>query len=102
MNNPLRPILAGLERQIAVLERQAQARSNLAEKIREALPSPEKDHITSAAYDKGDLVLAADSAAWCARLRYCEEELRRSFAASGEISFTKLRLRVSKSVNKDE
>lgn len=99
MSNPLKPILAGLDGTLARIERQAQARSSLLIKVQAALPAPENEHVVSAAYEKGALILAADSAAWCARLRYCQEALQTGLADRGETPFTKLRVRVGRLPN---
>lgn len=94
MDNPLKPILAGLEAKLGAFEQRARARQTLLEKVRAALPAPENEHVISAAYEKDQLVIAADTAVWCDRLRYCQDTLLAGLAATGERSVTKLKVRV--------
>jgi hypothetical protein len=93
----LQPILSGLGSRIAELEQRAQKTIELAEKVRAALPEPEKLHVVSASYRADTLVVLMDSAAWCPRVRYAELELRDRLVAAGEMQFTKLRVRVGRS-----
>jgi len=92
----LQPILAGLGSRIAALEQRAQKTIELAEKVRAALPEPEKLHVVSASYRTDTLVVLMDSAAWCPQVRYAEAELRERLVAAGETRFTKLRVRVGR------
>lgn len=94
--NSLKPITAGLSPRFANLERRAQATMELAERVRAALPAPEKDHVTSASYRAETLVVLADSAAWAARIRYTQQELLRQLQATGETRFTKLKVKVGR------
>ena len=56
----MKPLTAGLSPRFANLERRAQATIELAERVRAALPAPEKDHVTSASYRSETLVVLAD------------------------------------------
>ena len=61
---------------ISRLRAEATARRELADKVREALPKPERDHVVGAHFDDdGQLVIGVDAAAWAARLRYSTPEL---------------------------
>jgi hypothetical protein len=93
----LQPILSGLGSRLAALEQRAQKTIELAEKVRAALPPPEKLHVVSASYRADTLVILMDSAAWCPQVRYAEAELREKLVAAGETQFTQLRVRVGRS-----
>jgi hypothetical protein len=94
----LQPILSGLGSRIAALEQRAQKTIELAEKVRAALHEPEKLHVVSASYRTDTLIVLMDSAVWCPQVRYAEAELRERLVAAGETQFTKLRVRVGRSV----
>lgn len=96
MDNPLKPILAGLGPQLADLERSAKERSTLLTGVKALLPPAEAQHVVAVSYRDSVLTIVSDSAAWCARLRYCESTLRRDWLATSAISFTKLRFTVGK------
>jgi len=56
---------------IAGLEREARRRRELADEVRARLPEDEAAHVVGAHVDAdGALVVAVDSAAWAARLRF--------------------------------
>jgi hypothetical protein len=92
----MKPLTAGLSPRFANLERRAQATIELAERVRAALPAPEKDHVTSASYRAETLVVLADSAAWATRIRYSQQELLTQLQAAGETRFTKLKVKVGR------
>ncbi|HEY4369688.1 MAG TPA: DciA family protein [Steroidobacteraceae bacterium] len=92
----MKPLHAGLGPLIKDLERRAQATLDLAAKVRQALPGPEKDHVVGA-NDRGDtLVVLADSAAWGSHIRYAQQELLLRLQAAGETQFTKVRVKVGR------
>ena len=67
---------------------------SLRDRVRSALPDPDKTHLISASYRLETLVLTVDSAAWANRLRYEEAALRDALVTKGEKPFTKLKVRV--------
>ena len=92
----MKPLHAALGPLLKDLERRAQATVDLAVKVREALPGPEKDHVVAASFRGATLVVIADSAAWGSHIRYAQQELLQRLAAAGETQFTKLRVRVGR------
>jgi hypothetical protein len=96
MSDALRPLSAGLGPQIAALEQQAKAALGLLDRVRQALPEPDKTHVLSASYHDDVLVVTTDSAAWCAHLRYQENALRERLVTLGEKRFTVLKVRVGR------
>jgi hypothetical protein len=55
------------------LQSEARRRQALAAEVRSALPAEEARHVVGAELDvEGRLVIAVDSAAWAARLRFAE------------------------------
>jgi hypothetical protein len=90
------PLSAGLGPQIAALEQQAKAALGLLNRVRQALPEPDKTHVLSASYHEDTLVVTADSAAWCTHLRYQENALRERLVTLGEKPFTVLKVRVGR------
>ncbi len=58
------------------LAAEARRRSELADRIRTVLPPEDAEHLVSAGInDAGELVIAMDSPAWAARVRYYAERL---------------------------
>jgi len=96
MSDGLRPLSAGFGASIDALENAAKAALSLTDKVRAALPEPEKNHVVSAGYHEETLVIAADSAAWTTRIRYLEESLRKHWQTLGEKPFTNLKVRVGR------
>ena len=92
----MKPLTEGLGPLFADLERRVQARVELAELVRAALPGPEKDHVVSVSYRDSTLVVLADSAAWCPHIRYAQQTLLERLNAAGETRFTKLKVRVGR------
>ena len=92
----LRPLSAGFGPQIAALEQQAKAALGLVDRVRQALPEPDKTHVLSASYHEDTLVVTTDSAAWCAHLRYQENALRERLVTLGEKPFTVFKVRVGR------
>ena len=50
-------------------------------RVRGALPTPDSEHVIAVSVDEHELVVTVDSAAWAARLRFSESDIR---AAVGE------------------
>jgi hypothetical protein len=96
MSQALKPLSSGLGPRIEALQEQAKTALALTDRVRNALPEPEKNHLISAGYTDGTLTIATDSAAWCTRIRYLEESLRERLAALGEKPFTILKVRVGR------
>ncbi len=58
------------------LASEARRRAELADRIRTVLPPEDAEHLVSAGInDAGELVIAMDSPAWAARVRYYAERL---------------------------
>jgi len=96
MSDKLRAFSDGLGPRIAALEARAKAVLALSDKVRLALPGPEKNHVLSASYREDTLIISTDSAAWCGHIRYQENTLRERLIAAGEKSFTVLKVRVGR------
>jgi hypothetical protein len=80
----------------ADLERRVQATVDLTAQVRTALQGAEKDHVVSVSCRHDTLVVLADSAAWCPRIRYAQQQVLDALRASGETRFTKLKVRVGR------
>jgi hypothetical protein len=78
------------------LERRVQSTVDLAAQVRTALQGPEKDHVVSVTCRDETLVVLADSAAWCPRIRYAQQHLLDALHAAGETRFTKLKVKVGR------
>ncbi len=92
----LKPIGAHLGALFQNLERRVQAHVDLAERVRQALPAPEKDHVVSASYRDDTLVVSTDSAAWASHIRYAQTQLLTALNSAGETQFTKMKVRVGR------
>jgi hypothetical protein len=96
MADRFKPLTDGLGPLFADLERRVQATVDLAERVRAALPDPEKGHVISASYRDDTLVVIADSAAWASHIRYAQAQLLEQLRAQGETQFTKVRVKVGR------
>ena len=96
MSERFKPLSETVGTLFAQIEQRVQAHVELAEKIRAALPGPEKDHVVSASYRGDTLVVLADSAAWCPQIRYAQAQLLELLNRSGETKVTKLKVRVGR------
>lgn len=99
MENPLKPILTGLDTELAKLARFAGERASLLSKVKTLLPPTEAAHVVSVSIDADTMVVTADSAVWCSRLRYHEDTMRQAWVKADWAPFTKLRFNVGKSPN---
>jgi len=99
MSERFKPLSEAVGPLFAQLEERVQSHVELAEKIRAALPGPEKDHVVSASYRNDTLVVLADSAAWCPQIRYAQGQLLEMVRSSGENKVTKLKVRVGRRAN---
>ncbi len=96
MKNPLQPILINQTGVLSALERRAGQVLTLTGKVKQALPSPERDHVIAAVFHDDTLVITADSAAWTAQIRFAIDDLRKHLADSGEKTFVNLKVRVGR------
>jgi hypothetical protein len=80
----------------ADLERRVQKTIDLTEQVRTALQGPEKEHVVSVTCRDETLVVLADSAAWCPRIRYAQQQVLDALRATGETRFTKLKVKVGR------
>ena len=80
----------------ADLERRVQKTIDLTALVRTALQGPEKDHVVSVTCRQETLVVLADSAAWCPRIRYAQQQVLDALRATGETRFTKLKVKVGR------
>ncbi len=100
MSDRFKPISEGLGPVLEALERRAQATVDLAARVRNALTGPEKDHVLSATYKDGTLIVLADSAAWATHIRYAQRELLARLHAAGETQFTKVKVKVGREASR--
>jgi hypothetical protein len=80
------------------LERRVQTTLDLTAQVRTALQGAEKDHVVSVSCRDDTLVVMADSAAWCPRIRYAQQRVLDALRASGETRFTKLKVKVGRRI----
>ena len=99
MSERFKPLSEGLGSLFADLERRSETAVQLTAKVRAALSGPEKDHVISAVYRDGTLIVVADSAAWCPQIRYAQRQLFERLQAAGETPVTKLKVRVGRLTN---
>jgi hypothetical protein len=95
MSEHFKPLAAGLGSLFKQLEKRVHGNLMLADRVRAALPGPEKDHVVSATYREDTLIVLADSAAWCTHIRYGQAQLLERLCAAGETRFTKLKVKVA-------
>ena len=81
---------------LADMERRVQSTVDLTMQVRTALQGAEKDHVVSVSCRDETLVVMADSAAWCPRIRYAQQQVLDALRASGETRFTKLKVKVGR------
>jgi hypothetical protein len=93
-SSTFKPFLADLGGTLANLEQRAREVMSLTDKVRRALPDPERQHVLAAAYHEDALVITTDSAAWTAQIRFGQGELRERLVAAGEKTFIHLKVRV--------
>ena len=80
----------------ADLERRVQTTVDLTAQVRTALQGAEKDHVISVTCRDETLVVLADAAAWCPRIRYAQQRVLEALRAGGETRFTKLKVKVGR------
>lgn len=96
MSDRFKHVAADLGPLFADLERRVQSTIDLTVQVRTALQGAEKDHVVSVTCRDDTLVVLADSAAWCPRIRYAQQRVLDALHASGETRFTKLKVRVGR------
>jgi hypothetical protein len=96
MSDRFKHVADSLGPMFADLERRLQTTIDLTARVRTALQGPEKDHVVSVSCRDETLVILADSAAWCPRIRYAQHQLLDALHAAGETRFTKLKVRVGR------
>ena len=96
MSDRFKHVAEYLGRLFSDLERRLQSTVDLTVQVRTALQGAEKDHIVSVTCRDDTLVVLADSAAWCPRIRYAQQQVLDALRASGETRFTKLKVKVGR------
>ena len=96
MSDRFKHVAEDLGRLFSDLERRLQSTVDLTVQVRTALQGAEKDHIVSVTCRDDTLVVLADSAAWCPRIRYAQQQVLDALHASGETRFTKLKVKVGR------
>jgi hypothetical protein len=96
MSDRFKHVAEDLGPMFADLERRVQSTLDLTAQVRTALQGAEKDHIVSVTCQDETLIVLADSAAWCPRVRYAQQRVLDALRASGETRFTKLKVRVGR------
>ncbi len=76
------------------ISQRARAAVALREQVRTALPPRLAAHITGATQRRQELVLAVDSPAYCARLRFESPRLRAALAQATGLEFARISVRV--------
>ena len=84
----------GIGGAFADLERRAREVLDLTAKVRLLVAEEEKEHVLSATYVEGTLVIVTDSAVWATRLHYDQQRLLEELHRSGETQAARLRVRV--------
>ena len=96
MSDRFKHVAADLGALFTDLERRVQATVDLTAQVRTALQGAEKDHVVSVSCREETLVVLADSAAWCPRIRYAQQQVLEALRAAGETRFTKLKVKVGR------
>ena len=96
MSDRFKHVAEDLGALLSDLERRVQSTVDLTAQVRTALQGAEKDHIVSVTCRDDTLVVLADSAAWCPRIRYAQQQVLDALRASGETRFTKLKVKVGR------
>jgi hypothetical protein len=96
MPDRLKPLFGGPGGALEQLAKRAAAVDALTALVRQALPSPLGEHVTSSTRHGADLVVTVDSAAWAARARYAGPALRTRLAEAGQPVEGKVRVRVGR------
>lgn len=92
---PLAKLLRPKDRHLGALVERGRLLTRLTESIRACLPVPCSEHCRVANFHDGQLVLAADSPAWSARLRFHAPELTRLLKRQHGLGVRQVRVMVS-------
>src|ERR1044072_6742589 len=96
MSDRFKHVAADLGSLFTDLDRCVQSTADLTAQVRTALQGAEKDHVVSVTCREDTLVVLADSAAWCPRIRYAQQHVLDALRAGGETRFTKLKVKVGR------
>ena len=95
---PLSKLLRPKDRHLNALVERGRLLIRLTESIRACLPLPCAEHCRVANCDDGQLVIAADSPAWSARLRFHAPELTRQLKHQYGLEIRRVRVVVSPAI----
>lgn len=79
---------------LAEVVRRANTLAAITEKLKSVLPESLKPHLVSVNLRTDTLILIVDAAAWAARLRYLESEIRSHLAKDQGIGIKKIEIKV--------
>jgi hypothetical protein len=100
MSERFKPLSETIGTLFTQLEQRVAVHIELTERVRAALPGPEKDHVVSASCRGDTLVILADSAAWCPHIRYAQAKLLELLVSAdlgpSETPVTKVNVRVGR------
>ena len=95
MQNPRRiSDLLNVGPRLQHLAQRARAAAALREQVQQALPAPLAAHVTGASFRRTELILAVDSPAFCARLRFEAPRVRDALARQAGVTVDKVSVRV--------
>jgi hypothetical protein len=86
-------LLKGGQR-LAALQATSQARSQVLDQVRAALPPKLAVAVASAGIEEGRLTIGVVGAVWASRLRYCSDILRKRVGKSAGVTIVAVRIRV--------
>lgn len=95
---PLSKLLRPKDRHLSALVERGRLLVRLTESVRACLPLPCAEHCRVANCHDGQLVLAADSPAWSARLRFHAPELTRQLKRQHGLGIRRVRVVVSPAI----
>ena len=97
MSGPLKPLSELLSSGFARLAKQAEAASELTERVRRCLGEPLGAHVLTASLRGEELVIRVDSAAWSAQVRYAGRRLMEALQQpAGDKPIQRVRVRVGR------
>jgi hypothetical protein len=98
MTGPLKPLSELLSSGFSRLAKQAEAASELTERVRRCLGEPLGAHVLTASLRGEELVIRVDSAAWSAQVRYAGRRLMEALQQPGGQPIQRVRVRVGRPV----
>lgn len=84
--------------QLQHISQRARAAVALKEQVQAALPASLASHVTGATQRRNELVVAVDSPAFCARLRFESPRLKAALAKATGLTFERIGVRVQQPV----